>query len=209
MRSVLHPVLKNFRYYVWDTKKDKALILVTERQFEDLLKEINSALKLSLKITDQQREEGLVSRFPDHPLCRPRYLGRSRSKDEYTDMLDVIPSTGFHAAGESTMPPPSAETLEDFRAMMEELWEIQRGKTKAAKKKKQQERIVKQQSMTDQFKRVQRYLGLRPTAQDGKLCCLINSTFLLLTHLSQVPSCRACPQLLITLLLSLSHLTDP
>lgn len=158
-----------FRYYVWDTEKEQALVLVTERQFEDLLKEINSTLKLSLKITDQQREDGLVSRFPDHPLCRPRYLGRSRSKDEYNDMLGVIPNMGFHATGESTAPPPSAGTLEDFRATMEELWEIQKGKTKAVKKKKQQERMVKQQSMTDQFKRVQRYLGLRPTVQDGKL----------------------------------------
>jgi hypothetical protein len=178
MHYVLPKMLICFRYYVWDTEKDKALILVTERQFEDLLTEINSTLKLSLKITDQQREDGLVSRFPDHPLCRPRYLGRSRSKDEYNDMLGMIPSTGFRATGESTAPPPSAGTLEDFRAMMEELWEIQKGKTKAAKKKKQQERMVKQQSMTDQFKRVQRYLGLRPTAQDGKSCCLINYTLL-------------------------------
>jgi len=175
---VLPPILIYFRYYVWDTERGQALVLVTERQFEDLLKEINSALKLSLKITDQQREEGLVSRFPNHPLCRPRYLGRSRSKDDYNDMLDLIPSVGFHATGESTAPPPSAGTLEDFRAMMEELWEIQRGKTKAAKKKKQQERMMKQQSMTDQFKRAQRYLGLRPTAQHGKSCCLINSALL-------------------------------
>lgn len=163
------------RYYVWDTEKDKAIILVSERQFEDFLKEINSALKLDLKITDQQREDGLVSRFPDHPVCRPRYLGRSRSKDEYTNMQDVIPSAGFRATGELAMPPPAAGTLEDFRAMMEELWEIQKGKTKTAKKKKQQERMVKQQSMTDQFKRVQRYLGLRPTVQDGKSCCIRQS----------------------------------
>jgi hypothetical protein len=171
MHHVLTPLLTCFSYYIWDTDKDKALILVSERQFEDLLREINSTLKLSLKITDQQREDGLVSRFPDHPLCRPRYLGRSHSKEEYTDILDVIPSAGFRAIGETTMAPPSAGTLEDFRAMMEELWEVQKGKTKTAKKKKQQERIVKQQSMTDQFKRVQRYLGLRPTMQDGKFCC--------------------------------------
>lgn len=163
-----HLTLTCYSYYVWDIDKEKPLILVSESQVEHLLNEVNIVLKLSLKITDQQREDGLVTRFPDHPNCRPRYLGRSYIREEYNTMVDSVPGATFRASGESIPPPLPGGTLEDFRQLMEELWELQKGKSKAQKKKKQQERIAKQQSMANSFKRAQRYLGLRPTVQDGK-----------------------------------------
>ncbi|KAJ4348695.1 uncharacterized protein N0V89_010073 [Didymosphaeria variabile] len=154
-------------YYLWDIEESKPLILVRESQVHDLLKEINSHLKLGLKITDSQREEGLVLRFPDHPRCRPRYLGRSHNRSEYNSMTDQVPLVGVHAAGESATPPLDAQTLEDFKHMIEEAWEVTKNKSKASKEKSRVNRLKKQKVFTDQLKRAQRYLGLRPAATDG------------------------------------------
>ncbi|KAF2268931.1 hypothetical protein CC78DRAFT_575474 [Lojkania enalia] len=168
-------------YYVWDTEKNKPILLIHENQFQGLLKEINSVLKLNLKITDQQREEGLVARFPDHPLCIPRYLGRSNTRKEVDTMADQAPPYGFSASSEPAHPPIDGRTLEDFKEMLEEMWELQKNKNKAAKAKKQQDRVTKQQNMNKLFKRAQRYLGLRPTAtvsENGKSTELVSKILL-------------------------------
>ncbi|KAF1938385.1 hypothetical protein EJ02DRAFT_473964 [Clathrospora elynae] len=154
-------------YYVWDHEPTKPLILVRESQVQALLKEINSQLKLSLRITDQQREDGLVVAYPDHPRCLPRYLGRSNSREEYDNMLENAPSETFRASGEPVHPPLEGRTLQDFKRLMQDAADVQKAKGKASKAKKQQERVVKQHSMADQFKRTQRYLGVRPSASDG------------------------------------------
>jgi hypothetical protein len=75
------------RYYVWDVEPLHPLILVPETQFQGLLEEINSHLKLKLRITNPQREEGLVGRFPDHPACLPRYLGRSHGNKTISSQI--------------------------------------------------------------------------------------------------------------------------
>jgi hypothetical protein len=138
------------------------LVLVRESQVDTLLGEINSRLKLGLKITASQRREGFISRFPDHPDCRPRYLGRSCSRDDYDNMLRNAPDSSFRPAGEPSQGPPDSGTLEQFKKMMEELWDVQKKKKdNASRAKRQQDRMGKQMSMVDQFKRSQRYLGLR------------------------------------------------
>lgn len=151
------------RYYVWDIEPVKPLVLVHEDQVHQLLKEINSALGLGLKITDEQREEGFISRFPDHPRCRPRYLGRSNTREQFEDMVSQAPPGNFQAAGEEATPSMDGRTLEMFKQMMEDAWELQKNKSKTQKEKRKQERITKQKTMTQMFKRTQRYLGLRAT----------------------------------------------
>lgn len=146
------------RYYVWGIDDlSKPLILTRESQVQDLLCDINKHLKLDLRITSQQREDALVSRFPDHPRCTPRYLGRSQSREDYGTMLENVPDP------ETEFSPLDDLSLEAFKHLMEESFEVQRQKNKASKAKKQQERLVKQKTLQDQFKRAQRYLGLRPT----------------------------------------------
>jgi hypothetical protein len=157
-----------FRYYVWDIEESKPLVLVGETQFEQLLKEINSTLKLQLRITNQQREEGLVNRLPDHPRCTPRYLGRSHSRDEYDTMIDNVPAASSRLPSEPIRPSLDSRTLEDFKAAMEEMWDLTKNKNKATKEKKKLGRIQKQKTFTDQFKRAQRYLGLRPCMPKGE-----------------------------------------
>ncbi|KAG9384768.1 hypothetical protein A1F94_004315 [Pyrenophora tritici-repentis] len=154
-------------YYVWDLEATKPLILVRETQVQALLAEINKHLKLGLSITDQQREEGLVLRYPDHPRCLPRYLGRAYSREDVDTMARNAPGDNHRAAGEASHPPLKEGTVEEFRNMLEKAAEAQKAKSKAHKAKKQQDRLVKNKTMVDQFKRAQRYLGLRATLQDG------------------------------------------
>ncbi|CBX96780.1 hypothetical protein LEMA_P099110.1 [Plenodomus lingam JN3] len=156
-------------YYVWDIEPGaKPVVLVRESQVHTLLSEINCHLKLALRITDQQREEGLVAHFPDHPRCLPRYLGRSQSRGEYDNMVDNIPSHSHRAEGESSHPPLEPSTHELFRQLMDDLYEVQKAKNKISKAKKQQDRLGKQKAMTDHFKRAQRYLGLRANREAEK-----------------------------------------
>jgi hypothetical protein len=137
------------------------LVLVRESQVQDLFKEINNYLKLNLRITDAQREESFACRFPNHPDCLPRYLGRSRSRKQYENMVNNAPNNSYRPAGERYEGPPSSDTVEQFKSMMEELWDVQSNKNKVKKAAKQQERLGRQTSMVDQLKRAQRYLGLR------------------------------------------------
>ncbi|CAI6329073.1 unnamed protein product [Periconia digitata] len=152
-------------YYVWDIEESKPLILVGESQFSHLLQEINTALDLSLRITDYQQEEGLVGRFPDHPRCQPRYLGRSHSREEYNNLTNSVPNTMARPAGEALPPSMADRTLEDFKEMIEDMWEQTKAKNKATKERKKVERLAKQRMFADQFKRAQRYLGLRQIRQ--------------------------------------------
>lgn len=138
-----------------------------DSQVHALLEEINSRLKLSLSISDQQREEGLVSCFPDHPRCLPRYLGRSNTREEYSMMVQNTPSADSRSTGEGPHPDLQPLTIDEFKKLMEDLFETQKAQSKARKARKQQERLVKQKAMVDQFKRAQRYLGLRPSATEG------------------------------------------
>ncbi|RMZ67255.1 qde-2-interacting [Pyrenophora seminiperda CCB06] len=156
-------------YYVWDFEATKPLVLVCENQVQALLAEINKHLSLDLSITDQQREEGLLARFPDHPRCLPRYLGRSYSREDVDNMARNAPGEKHRAVGEASHPPLRNGTVEEFKQLMETVVEAQKAKSKANKVKKQQDRLVKNKAMVDQFKRAQRYLGLRTIMQEGEL----------------------------------------
>ncbi|USP80751.1 hypothetical protein yc1106_08025 [Curvularia clavata] len=149
-------------YYVWPISAPKPFVFVKESQAQTLLNEINNRLNLSLRITDHQREEGLVTRFPDHPRCLPRYLGRSRSRQDFDEMTASAPGEAFRTVGEPSHPDIEPDMLETFEQLMSTIAETQRGKGKA-KAKRQQERLEKNKAMADQFKRAQRHLGLRET----------------------------------------------
>ncbi|OAL44821.1 hypothetical protein IQ07DRAFT_649015 [Pyrenochaeta sp. DS3sAY3a] len=149
-------------YYVWDNDPTKPLVLVRENQVHALLQEVNTHLDLSLRITDDQREQGLITRFPDHPRCRPRYLGRSNSRTEYDNLVEKTPGADFSAPDDPACSPLDTSASEHFELLMEDLWDVTKAKNKAAKAKKQQERLARQRSMAEQLKRAQRYLGLRP-----------------------------------------------
>ncbi|KAJ9668170.1 hypothetical protein H2201_001599 [Coniosporium apollinis] len=158
-------------YYVWPTEgcsSQKPLILVSERQVQEFLDEINASFpNIEVKIEDYQREEGLVINFPDHPRCRPRYLGRSTSRDQYDTMAADAPLVTFKPAGEGDVSPPEERTLEAFKQMIEDAIELNKTKKKAEKARKKEARVVQQQNWGRQLKRTQRYLGLRPQRNEA------------------------------------------
>jgi hypothetical protein len=79
-------------------------------------------------------------------------------------MAGNAPEPGFRAAGEPEGRPLDGRSLEAFKKLMAESFEAQKAKSKAMRAKKQQARLLKHKTLSDQFKRTQRYLGLRPTA---------------------------------------------
>lgn len=83
-------------------------------------------------------------------------------------MTDQVPSADVRAPSEADVPPLDLQALADFKQMIEDAWEVQKNKSKASKEKKRVDRLKKQKVLTDQLKRAQRYLGLRPTASTGK-----------------------------------------
>ncbi|KAF5847775.1 hypothetical protein GGP41_009017 [Bipolaris sorokiniana] len=151
-------------YYVWPTDSSKPTLLVHENQVQTLLTEINHQLQLDLRITNHQREEGLVTRFPDHPRCLPRYLGRSQSRQDIEDMIAIAPNETHRAVGEPPHPILQPAELEIFNQLMEDIAQVQKPKGKA-KAKRQQDRLAKNKIMAGQFKRAQRHLGLREAEQ--------------------------------------------
>jgi hypothetical protein len=155
-------------YYVWDIEESNPIILVREEQFQTLIDHINVHHRLRLRINSHQRSEGLAGSFPDHPRCLPRYLGRSHSKQDIENMTANAPKASYGAAGEASHPPLEPPTLEEFKQVIEDMIEAQKSKSKATTARKQVERLDKNRSMMDQLKRAQRYLGLRPTVQDGQ-----------------------------------------
>lgn len=156
-----------YRYYVWSPQNVKPLFLITETQFDQLLHEIDSVFP-HLELRGKKEyywDIGLVVQFPDHPLLRPRYFGRTASRADF-DMAPVsAPSSTFRMAGENTSKEPDGRSLEAFRKTIEECIELNKQKSRQSKAKRKEERIAQQQFMGKQFKRAQRYLGLRPKCE--------------------------------------------
>ncbi|KAF2016674.1 hypothetical protein BU24DRAFT_423048 [Aaosphaeria arxii CBS 175.79] len=147
-------------YYTWDIDGTKPLTLVTEDQFKDLVAEVNTAFGLGLKTISH-----IVTRFPDHPRCRPRYLGRVKglTREEIDTMARNAPPASSATPGQSAAPSLDGRTLDDFKKTMEDMWDAQKNKNKAAREKKNEQRAAKQHDLVQRFKRAQRYLGLRPS----------------------------------------------
>jgi hypothetical protein len=142
---------------------------------QDLLGQINRRLRTGLKITDQQREDGLVVRFPYHPRMYPRYLGRSDSREAFDAM--VIPKPSKEGSE------PAGDRLQLFLELMEDSFEIAKAKKKGSNEKRRAVQIAQHRDMSKQLKRAQRYLGLRAKSNNGEFCML----FLSLTVNSPTP----------------------
>ncbi|KAF2455919.1 hypothetical protein BDY21DRAFT_63760 [Lineolata rhizophorae] len=156
-------------YYIWPptSVSEKPLLFITETQLLNLLGEINDKYPpANLRITEGNRDAGLVVQFAPHPSLRPRYLGRSHSREQFNDLEANVPGRSFSMSKEDNDAQPDRPSLEAFKAKMQEVLEAQRAKNKAGKAKKRQERMQRQQAMGKQLKRAQRYLGLRPSKTD-------------------------------------------
>jgi hypothetical protein len=76
-------------------------------------------------------------------------------------MTEQAPEKEFRPPGERHVGPPDSGTLEQFKQLMQDLYDVQKKKNKAKREKNHVERLGRQLSLVDHFKRAQRYLGLR------------------------------------------------
>lgn len=143
----------------------KPLLLVPAEQVEQFLEEINHAIDSYLTLGSEAEDFGLVLKFPEHPSLRPRYLGHSVSKEMFSSMERQVPDSEHFPSGEvKPSKGPDRKTLEDWKYMMQLAFEVSRGKSKAAKAAKKEQRTTKQQQWKGDLKRAEKFLGFRPVA---------------------------------------------
>jgi hypothetical protein len=161
------------RFYVWHpVDTHRPLILIPEAQFAVLLHQISASFKhLFLNAKEARyRDIGLViEAFPSHPDLRPRFLGTSRSREQYENMVQNTPLASFRPIAEpDNSKPADPRDKKAFRQMIEDAVELNKARSKAVKTRREEERRVKLQNIGKQLKRAQRYLGLRYKREKGK-----------------------------------------
>jgi hypothetical protein len=142
----------------------KPIMLLPLDQVEYLIQEINLAFKTEIACPP----DPFVVSFFDDGTPQPKHLGICRCREDLADMEASIPNVPDDYTGE---PFPKGDSLRvterslaDFKAKIERILSSRKKNKQAAKKKKMDERFLKQQDWLKQLERAQRYLGLRPKA---------------------------------------------
>jgi hypothetical protein len=163
MRS-LYSLTRLCRYYI-DTPRSmmaKPITLLPLHQVEHLIQQINIAFKTDVACPP----DPFVVSFFDDGTPQPKSLGISRCREDLADMEASIPNAPEDYAGEPFQQEESLRlterSLADFKAKIERILASTKKNKQAAKKKKMDERFLKQQDWVKQLERAQRYMGLRP-----------------------------------------------
>ncbi|KAK4508626.1 hypothetical protein PRZ48_002365 [Zasmidium cellare] len=137
---------------------------VSEHQLRGLLDEINIAFPdAKLRITDEDREGGLVLDFEDvRKDLRPRFLGHCNSRSKHNAWVQQI-----EALPNMVIPDSADRSIEAFKAKIDAANAINKNKSKASKARKLQENVLKRNEMVKQGSRSQRYLGLRRKSEES------------------------------------------
>jgi hypothetical protein len=146
----------------------KPIILLPLQQVEQFLATINENLGTQLTIPRAAESTGFLIQFEVDGTPRPRYLGRSISRDMADDLKKAVPDPSYRPHGiiEQHVD-PSDRSLQAFKRSMDRVLEIDKKKKKVSKDKKNQERHAKQQSWNSSSKRIQQYLGLKQVNNSG------------------------------------------
>ena len=139
----------------------KHILLLPLHQVKHLIDQINLAFKMTI---DCPPDPFTVSFFDDG-MPQPKHLGISHSRDDLTDMKASIPIVPDNY-GEDFLQVdgrPTERTFTAFKAKIERILSSTKDK-QATKRKKRDDRFLRQQDWVKQLKRAQRYLGLRPRA---------------------------------------------
>lgn len=173
------PLTFIFSFYVWPIEDtDKAIIFVREWQFAQLLREVQKRFP-HFHIDPKEawfRQIRLVTAFPDHQRLRPRYLGRSKSKDDYDKLLfQRVPKQrpfSFPPNEPECQQPPDDDDVADFNDICETAIDLNRQKQRG-KTRKQEAKVLIQANLNKQLKRAQRYFGIRKRLSEGDLTNLL------------------------------------
>jgi hypothetical protein len=156
------------RYYIHSPASlfTKPILLVPETQVQNLLDEINSAFKISIKLP---RDPFLLT-FHQDGTPAPIPLGTSQSREAVWEMQQKIPAPSEdHGECPADASPELERCFERFELKMERASAAAKRKGAAMKKAKAKNRLAAHVNSCDALKRGQRYLGLRPIDRNGGL----------------------------------------
>ncbi|TVY47590.1 Uncharacterized protein LOCC1_G002330 [Lachnellula occidentalis] len=160
-------------FYIYRLKSDLNLLpilLVPAKQLQDFLELINSSLNTSLAMPSGGSNGTFMVSFENDGTPRPRYLGRTATKEAAETLRNNIPPSYYKPKNEpkSTVT-PTPQALEAFKAKLGLMNAAQKGKKSGSKEKSKRERLFNQQSWKASLKRTQRYLGLREASARPKI----------------------------------------
>lgn len=90
-------------------------MLVDSNEVQRYFEEINEALGLSLKFTNEAKTWCLLLNFPGDGTPRPRYLGICHSKSEFNNMQGALPSNPDPAGVWAPMADGNDDTAQAWR----------------------------------------------------------------------------------------------
>lgn len=154
------------------------MLLLPLSQVQQLIDEINKAFKSNIECPPHP----FVLTFFEDGTPQPKSLGTSHCKDDISNMEDKIPSVPNHygeipdahysgpapptnASFSTEVPKPVERNFVEFKAKMERALAATKKGKHIAKKKKNDDRFLRQQDWARQLKRAQRYFALRPKAK--------------------------------------------
>lgn len=124
-------------------------------QFQHLLSALNAKFGMSLAIPGGPNEQKFNMKFPRTGTPRPRFLGRSKSADDFLDMTEDFPEP----EDVDDVDKMSAEDRDKFMQMINSIFRSEKNAKKAEKSRIK--RIKLHIAWGRSMKRTQRYLGLR------------------------------------------------
>lgn len=146
-------------YYIWhpaNSQPNQYAILVPVDQFESLLSRLNTTLDIALTIPIGNHGRKFRASFGENNTPMPRFLGHATSLESFNAMISSmpLPNPGDKLAGMSHIP---SEVRDAYCQKIDGLFRTyEKGKPKNTQKA-----VAAHKIWGMQFKRVQRYLGLR------------------------------------------------
>lgn len=150
----------------------KPLLLIPASEVDDLLNEINGSIKnAALSLGEmEKREPSIQIRFPyGYTSLRPRYLGKSRSRDDYNRLSDNRP-------GEAYLPPGAKaddKSLDSYQSQANDCrYKIGLAGDSVPAVRKSHATPQQQQAREKEFEHglltLERFFGLRPAKYSGQ-----------------------------------------
>ena len=125
----------------------KPFLLVPAEEVRALLREINTALDLSLDFPIRAEERGFHLEFPEDGNPRPRFVGISSSREAFNAMERKVPGQDLMLKENGSLADEGDDrSYNAFKLKMENAFLATRNKAKASKEKKKLQRVQQKDS---------------------------------------------------------------
>ena len=166
----------------------KPILLLPLQQVQHLIDQINNMFGIEMECPP----DPFTISFFDDGTPQPKLLGTSRSRDDVSEFEASIPPAS-HSHGDELdemqnivtdeastsrkiAKQPTDRSLEAWKAKVERLVAGTKKSKAVAKKKKDHERLLRQEDWAKSVKRAQRYLGLRPKVNAAPISQMASTT---------------------------------